>query len=98
MLALGAAVGVGFAFLLDISGNSSWAVLLLIVAAVAPSGLASRGFTGQIVGRQVISAVVRDALKRGPSGSYWGRGAIEGVSYRLAGFWMSKCLVIDSTR
>jgi diguanylate cyclase (GGDEF)-like protein len=49
--------------------------------------LASRGFTGQLVGRQVIPAVVRDALERGPSGYYWGRGAIEGVnrlvSYRM---------------
>ena len=49
--------------------------------------LASRGFVEQMVGRQVIPAVVRDALERGPSGYYWGRGAIEGVnrlvSYRI---------------
>jgi K+-sensing histidine kinase KdpD len=39
VLALGAAVGIGFAFLLEISGHPSWAVLLLIIAAVAPSVL-----------------------------------------------------------
>ena len=38
-LALGAAVGIGFAWLLEFSGHSSWAVLLLIVGAVVPSGL-----------------------------------------------------------
>lgn len=42
--------------------------------------LASRGFKGQVVGRQAMSAVLRDALARAPSGHYWGRGAIERVS------------------
>jgi diguanylate cyclase (GGDEF)-like protein len=42
--------------------------------------LASHGFKGQVVGRQVMPAVVRDALARGPSGHYWGKGAIEGVN------------------
>jgi hypothetical protein len=53
--------------------------------------LASRGFKGQVVGRQIIPAAFRDALARAPSGDYWGQGAIEGVnrlvSYRtLEGF------------
>jgi hypothetical protein len=41
VLALGAAVGIGFAFLIEISGHPSWAVLLLIVAAIGPSLLTS---------------------------------------------------------
>jgi diguanylate cyclase (GGDEF)-like protein len=48
--------------------------------------LASRGFKGQVVGRQIMPAALRDALARAPSGHYWGEGAIEGVkrlvSYR----------------
>jgi diguanylate cyclase (GGDEF)-like protein len=50
--------------------------------------LASRGFKGPTVGRQVISAELREALAHGPSGHYWGNGAIDGVnrlvSYRTA--------------
>jgi diguanylate cyclase (GGDEF)-like protein len=42
--------------------------------------LASHGFKGQVVGRQVMPAVVRDALARGPSGLYWGKRALEGVN------------------
>jgi hypothetical protein len=38
-LGLGAAIGVGFAFLLEISGHPSRAILLLIIAAAAPSGI-----------------------------------------------------------
>ncbi len=41
MLALGATIGIGFAFLIEISGHPSWAVLLLIVAAIGPSLLTS---------------------------------------------------------
>jgi diguanylate cyclase (GGDEF)-like protein len=50
--------------------------------------LASRGFRGATVGRQVIPAELREALAHGPSGHYWGNGAIDGVnrlvSYRTA--------------
>jgi diguanylate cyclase (GGDEF)-like protein len=42
--------------------------------------LASRGFREQVVGRQVMPAVLRNALARAPSGYYWGRGAIERVN------------------
>ena len=35
--------------------------------------LASRGFKGQVVGRQAMSAVLRDALARAPSGHYSGQ-------------------------
>jgi hypothetical protein len=38
-LGSGAAIGVGFAFLVEISGHPSWAILLLIIAAAAPSGI-----------------------------------------------------------
>jgi Domain of unknown function (DUF4118) len=38
-LGLGAAIGVGFAFLVEISGHPFWAILLLIIAAAAPSGI-----------------------------------------------------------
>ena len=38
-LGLGAAIGVGFAFLVEISGHPSWAILLLMISAVAPSGI-----------------------------------------------------------
>jgi hypothetical protein len=42
--------------------------------------LASRGFNEQIAGSQVMPAVLTDALARGRSGHYWGRGAIESVN------------------
>jgi len=42
--------------------------------------LVSRGFRGPTVGRQVISAELREALAHGPSGHYWGNGAIDGVN------------------
>jgi hypothetical protein len=38
-LGLGAAIAVGFAFLVEITGHPSWAILLLIIAAAAPSGI-----------------------------------------------------------
>ena len=50
--------------------------------------LASHGFKGQTVGRQVMTAELHDALDRAPSGNYWGNGALDGinrlVSYRNA--------------
>jgi diguanylate cyclase (GGDEF)-like protein len=42
--------------------------------------LAAHGFTGQQVGRQVMPAMLRDALAGGPSGHFWGGGAIESVN------------------
>jgi diguanylate cyclase (GGDEF)-like protein len=47
--------------------------------------LASHGLK-QVVGNQVVLPELRGALTRGPSGHYWGRGAVDGVvrliSYR----------------
>jgi diguanylate cyclase (GGDEF)-like protein len=45
--------------------------------------LASRGLK-QVVGSQVVLPELRAALARGPSGHYWGRGAVDGVTRLIA--------------
>src|ERR1700678_2729877 len=45
--------------------------------------LASHGIK-QVVGSQVVLPEIQSALARGPSGHYWGRGAVDGVTRLIA--------------
>jgi diguanylate cyclase (GGDEF)-like protein len=45
--------------------------------------LASHGIK-QVVGSQVVLPEIQNALARGPSGHYWGRGAVDGVTRLIA--------------
>jgi hypothetical protein len=79
-LALGAAVGIGFGWLLEFSGHSSWAVLLLIVGAVVPSGLG------------LVSSDVRIPLVPKSKRSRW---LTLGSALLMIGLTVAVCLAFD---
>jgi hypothetical protein len=79
-LALGAAIGIGFAWLLEFSGHSSWAVLFLIVGAVVPSGLG------------LVSSDVRIPLVPKSRRSRW---LTLGSALLMVGLTVAACLAFD---